>query len=210
MDLKKSTPKSNRSKPEDDQASKVDRNLYSHISIIREDLRKKIETIKEAKNEVQINNDGSVKSLLPLDSLFLKTGRAFETCFSDDFCELYLIKLEMFDTELFPDFPKEMNDLKSMILTSGNDKLKINKCDPDNSVFLHSSRSVGEYYEETYNEENIWIEIITSSNFINKQEVNVDLIFDGISNGLATSIGMSKNIITNYYLDKLRKITHSE
>lgn len=120
----------------------------------------------EILKKMKFNRRYNVKELMypeeflcfPLDSIFLKTGRAIETCYVDDFCDFYLINLDFFDKVLIENFPAEMLKLKKKGQNLGNLKIGKNKRIRE-LVLKHSARSVDHYYEDEFNLTNAWIDI---------------------------------------------------
>jgi hypothetical protein len=98
------------------------------------------------------------RTIFPLDSIFIKTGRAIETIYCKTYCELFYISLKTFDNNLLINYPNEMHKLSKTSTEIGTTKagkdynlLKI--------VLEHSYRSVGKYYESEFNLGNMWIEV---------------------------------------------------
>lgn len=176
--------------------------LLYFTSVNRELLAKRINKIKKTEGEAIVHGQ-IVENLTmyPLDSLFLKTGRALESCFTDDYAELFIIDLESFDEIIFLDFPYEMNELKKLAMKIGKEKLGHDKKTRD-LIMKHSSRSVGDYYEEVYDNDNIWIDIIKTNNLINKSKENeADMIFNELTDGLFDiNSSMTKKVLYNKML----------
>jgi hypothetical protein len=169
--------------------------LFYSVQILRDEMKQQILNLKD--EAIKFNNSNNEYSMFPLDSVFFKTGRAVETCFTDDFCELFLINLDVFDNILFVDFSQEMEGLKAVAINIGIDKIGKNKQTRE-VVMKHSSRSVGDYYEKEYNYENIWIEVSKYIPFVNKvQGLSSDYLFLFLSQGLL-DIGfkMSRDVTT--------------
>lgn len=110
-------------------------------------------------------------TIMPLDSIFLKTGRGIETCYVDDFADFFLIELNFFDEKLIVNFPTEMQILKEIGVRQGLAKIGENNR-IQKLVFKHSDRSIGSMYEEDYNLDNVWIEIAHKiPTFINQENI---------------------------------------
>jgi hypothetical protein len=128
------------------------------------------------------------QTLMPLDSIFLKTGRGIETCYVDDFADFFLIELNFFDEKLIVNFPTEMQILKEIGMRLGLAKIGENNR-IQKLVFKHSDRSVGAMYEEEYNLDNIWIEIRHKiPTIINQENIRGDENEDQPMNDNATGL----------------------
>lgn len=145
--------------------------VKKEISVRKDEKRLDLESIRITSKKIVIDKIANIESkvdkldntmsgedsLFPLDAIFIKTGRAIETSYTKEYCDLFYIPLEVVDKFLIPNFPSEMYALsikgkKTGQLKVGNDAglLKI--------ILEHSCRSVGKYYEDEYNLENMWIE----------------------------------------------------
>ncbi len=101
---------------------------------------------------------GEMTQIFPLVSIFLKTGRTYQRCASEDFADLLYLKAKAFD-EIVTSFPVEMHSLKHDIMHF----VEKNKLFESNELFTtvaqHSARSVGKNYEKEYTKLSIWISI---------------------------------------------------
>jgi hypothetical protein len=109
-------------------------------------------------NTANINDEFNEKycHIFPLMAAFIKTGRTYRRCYSTDFTDLLFLRMESFD-ELIECFPIDMHGLKLDIMQeTENAKLFDNK-EIFDMISHHSARSVGSYYEQTFDKLNIWV-----------------------------------------------------
>lgn len=99
------------------------------------------------------------KTMFPIDSLFIKTGRAVETVYCKTYCDLFLIPLKVFDENFFLNFRNEMHKLSNIARKYGEKKIG-NDSSLLRLILEHSSRSKDHYYEERYTTANMWIKIM--------------------------------------------------
>ena len=121
---------------------------------------KMIEKLNDANSLIKkqdLDNSGD-KAIFPLDSVFLKTGRAIETIYCKTYCDLFYIPLNVIDNSIIYNFPNEMQTLSIKARKIGSEKIG-NDRGLLKVVNEHSSRSVGKYYEAEFNTKNMWIEI---------------------------------------------------
>lgn len=118
--------------------------------------------------------DYKTETSFPWDSIFFKTGRAVETCYVDNFTDLYLLETNYFDSKLVVNFPEEMNILLQKAKKLGLLKIGQNQRIQD-LVFKHSARSVDAYYEEKFNLNNIWIEIQVKNHVESTKRINEEV-----------------------------------
>jgi hypothetical protein len=111
------------------------------------DYRKKLPLYKE-----------KFSIVFPLISAFIKTGRTLNRCFSRNFTDLLFLPLEIFE-QLLTNFPIEMHILKQNIMTYVESQQLFDNKELFKSLSQHSSRSVSNYFSDSYNKVNIWIPI---------------------------------------------------
>ena len=129
--------------------------LVSHHSLHKYEYDQLIRKYNNIQNIIKNDNR---RLLFGVDSTFLKTGRAIETCYVKDFCDLFLISINIFDNILCKNYPNEMYNLRKIAIDEGNKKLA-NDLKLLNMVLEHSPRSVGKLYEIKYDKNNMWINI---------------------------------------------------
>jgi hypothetical protein len=96
--------------------------------------------------------------IFPLVPAFIKTGRNYQLCFSSNFTDLLFMSLEHFN-QILINFPIEMHVLRHVVMTEASkNKLLENKYVFE-VIGMHSSRSIGKYYEKEFNKFTIWIPI---------------------------------------------------
>lgn len=180
-------------------ATKFRYDLTASSTVLRGDLQSQINSIKSDNSTVAINNTKEITSF-PLDSLFLKTGRAIETCYTNHFCELFVLPLPVIDNELFVDFPHEMEKLKLKVIEKGQKKIG-NSSHLKSLIFRHSSRTIGSYYEDTFDSSNIWINVFKHLPFYDMEEsFDSDNIRHNISLGLLEFTLNSTKTIVDFLL----------
>jgi hypothetical protein len=130
------------------------KDLQGEISVTKSQLIEKLDYVKNNMFEKYIHD----KILFPLDSIFLKTGRAIQTFYVKNFTDLFLLTIELFDNELCVNYPNEMYELSKQAKAEGILKLGRDQ-ELLNIVLETSSRSTGKFYEEHFNPQNMWIEI---------------------------------------------------
>jgi hypothetical protein len=130
------------------------KDLHGEISVTKGQIIEKLDYIKNNLTEKFIHD----KIVFPLDSLFLKTGRGIQTFYVKNFTDLFLLRIELFDNELFINYPNEMYELSKQAKEEGIVKLGKDQ-DLLNIVLEASSRSTGKFFEEHFNPVNMWIEI---------------------------------------------------
>jgi hypothetical protein len=96
--------------------------------------------------------------VFPLISAFIKTGRTLNRCFSRNFTDLLFLPIEIFE-QLLTNFPIEMHILKQNIMNYVDSQQLFDNKDLFQCISQHSSRSVSNYFLESYNKVNIWIPI---------------------------------------------------
>jgi hypothetical protein len=143
---------------------KLENKLISNIglesfSVSYSEVMSKYETNKKEKGSSLHEELGEKYcKIFPLMAAFIKTGRTYRRCYSTDFTDLLFLTLQSFD-ELISCFPIAMHSLKLEIMQeSENNKLLENK-DVFEMISRHSCRSIGSYYESSYDKLNIWIPI---------------------------------------------------
>ena len=137
---------------EDEKTKRKD--LSGEIKIYQKLIGEKLTYIADKLYDKYVDD----KICFPLDSLFLKTGRALQTYYSKYFADFYFLPIEVFDNQLIDKYPAEMMELSIKAKKEGLAKLG-----KDFNLFKlisnYSSRSTGKYYEPEFNDLNIWIEI---------------------------------------------------
>lgn len=138
-------------------------------------LKEMDEKRKELDQSIQLNNDNdninknSLKETLsveliersvifPLIPAFLKTGRTYQKCFCIDFTDLLYLPTEYFDN-IINIFPIEMHMLKSKLVKLVEEQKLFENEKLFKTISNHSARSVGSYYEKSYDKYSIWIPI---------------------------------------------------
>lgn len=159
----------------DSKLDKVRHDLNHTVRINRKELVDKLQfNLKHNVKEDYKNNIDDIENnsaCFPLDAIFMKTGRAIETCYVEDFTDFYVICLDTFDKKLLQNFPDEMNHLQKKAKKQGLIKIGDNERIKE-LVFRHSARSINSFYEEEYNLKNIWIEINKKINLLSENKTN--------------------------------------
>jgi hypothetical protein len=111
---------------------------------------------KNQLSETYFDEDKSV--IFPLVSALIKTGRNWQSCYSENFTDLLFLPLQAFD-ELIFNFPVEMHILKHKVMEWVTQKKLFENQEIFNIVSKHSSRSVSKYYIKEFDKYSIWINI---------------------------------------------------
>jgi hypothetical protein len=111
---------------------------------------------KDYISQTYYEEDKSV--IFPLVSALIKTGRNWQSCYSENFTDLLFLPLQAFD-ELIFNFPVEMHILKHKVMEWVTQKKLFENSDIFQLVSQHSSRSVSKYYLKEYDKFSIWINI---------------------------------------------------
>lgn len=96
--------------------------------------------------------------IFPLVPAFLKTGRTYQKCYSEDFSDMLFIPLANFD-KIITGFPIEMHLLKHQLVKYVEDQKLFENEKLFKMVSKHSARSIGSYFEKDYDKYSIWIPI---------------------------------------------------
>jgi hypothetical protein len=128
----------------------------------------KLEKFKELKKKEEMENEKDKKNLKLLDEslsyiypmipALIKTGRNWQTCYSEEFTDLFFLPMTEFD-KIIENFPVEMHSLKAKTAKYVEERKIFDNKNIFEMISVHSSRSVGKYYEKKYNKFNIWVPI---------------------------------------------------
>lgn len=132
------------------------RDLEGEMVASKKRMLEKIESMDD--KIIKDDTENSDKTIFPLDSIFIKTGRAVETMYCKTYCDLFYIPLRVFDNNLLINYPNEMHKLSITARDYGAKKVG-NDAGILKIVLEHSCRSVGKYYENEFNTNNMWIEV---------------------------------------------------
>lgn len=143
------------------QIKKVNYKIRFFDVIEQMDSKKKSKNIGEDLSKPNENeNDDFIESqpIFPLLSVFLKTGRTYQKCYCHNFTDLLWLKLDHLET-LIKVFPIEMHTLKHKLFKWVESKKLFENENVFKSISRHSARSVGSYYQKTYDFHSIWVPI---------------------------------------------------
>lgn len=180
-----------------------------------------VKKTKETLNTSLIENS----VIFPLISAFLKTGRTYQKCYCIDFTDFLYLPTENFD-QIINIFPIEMHMLKHQLVKLVEEQKLFENESLFDSISKPSARSIGSYYEKSYDKYSIWIPIpipisqrkiaknyipffLNKINFLHKEIIlscDLDICFNSnkITNLFKNKV-KGKNTSTNKKQDKKEK-----
>jgi len=127
--------------------------LINYADVISEDYKRKL---KKDLKKTEINEKFSF--IFPLISAFIKTGRNYQNCYSENFTDLLFLPIKAFD-QLISNFPIEMHLLKHKLIDQVSEQKMFDNPNLFKIISRHSSRSISKNYEKEYDKFSIWIPI---------------------------------------------------